>query len=385
MTKTDKVLIVRSPGWRNLDVFWELLLRMRLRLARSCSMLRHKSVLWAFLLVLLVGAALTSLLPDHRGPAEDDDRLEELVRREELDVLRREAAGGEIPAEEEEARSLNDGQFSIIIQTYNRTDILLRLLNHYQATPHLQRIVVVWNNVGVTTPQWLWDSYGPHPIPVVFKEQTTNRMRNRLQMFPEIKTDAVLMLDDDTLISVPDLSFAFSVWKQFPDKIVGFVPRKHILGPGRVFSYGSFESQNPETGGGDQYSMVLIGAAFFRRRYLQLFQDQPPDVHALVDYTQNCDDIAMNFAVALDLQKRSPVDQFCQTSGVFVKPVDFRNLENQASSGYQGMWHRPEHLLQRSYCLNKLTQIYGIMPLCFSNVMVSQFGFPNYANHKQRG
>lgn len=130
--------------------------------------------------------------------------------------------------------------------------------------------------------------------------------------------------------------------------------------------------------------MVLIGAAFFHRRYLQLFQDQPLEVHALVDETQNCDDIATNFAVALYLRKMS-TGSFNKPSGVFVKPVDLRNLEKDASSGYQGMWHRPEHLLQRSYCLNRLTQIYGFMPLRFSNLMISQFGFPSYANHKSRG
>lgn len=128
--------------------------------------------------------------------------------------------------------------------------------------------------------------------------------------------------------------------------------------------------------------MVLIGAAFFHRRYLQLFQDQPPEVHTLVDETQNCDDIAMNFAVALQLGLGSGGKG--KPSGVFVKPVDLRNLERDAKSGYLGMWHRPEHLLQRSYCLNRLAQIYGSMPLRYSNLMLCQFGFPSYANHKSR-
>lgn len=134
-----------------------------------------------------------------------------------------------------------------------------------------------------------------------------------------------------------------------------------------------------------RYSMVLIGAAFFHHRYLQLFQDQPQAVHALVDETQNCDDIAVNFAVALYLREHSKVSAVYRPAGIFVKPVDLRNLEKDAKSGYQGMWHRPEHLLQRSYCLNRLTQIYGLMPLRYSNLMVSQFGFPSYANHKSRG
>uniref|UniRef100_A0A3B4V567 Exostosin-like 2 n=1 Tax=Seriola dumerili TaxID=41447 RepID=A0A3B4V567_SERDU len=348
-----------------------------MRVPRCCIGLRRSCLVWPILLILLVGAALTALLP----PAEDQGGLDV------LGVLRRATSQKESQAQGHRVDSTEgEHKFTIIIQTYNRTDILLKLLNHYQAVPHLQRIIIVWNNIGEQTPLKLWNSLGPHPVPVVFKEQTNNRMRNRLQPFPEIDTDAVLMLDDDTLVSVPDISFAFSVWKQFPDQIVGFVPRKHVSTPGGVYSYGSFELQDPETAGGDKYSMVLIGAAFFHHRYLQLFQDQPQAVHALVDETQNCDDIAMNFAVAQYLRKHfKSISSIYKPSGVFVKPVDLRNLEKDASSGYQGMWHRPEHLLQRSYCLNRLTQIYGFMPLCFSNLMVSQFGFPSYANHKSRG
>ncbi|KAM9719320.1 exostosin-like 2 isoform 1-T1 [Menidia menidia] len=339
---------------------------MRLSRCFNLVLVRRKCIIFPILLILLVGASLTSLLPsaeEHGGAGV-------------LGVLRRATTQKRSPGDGHGFENSED-KFTIIIQTYNRTDILLKLLNHYQAVPHLQRVIVVWNNVKEQTPVKLWDSLGPHPVQVVFKEQRSNLMRNRLQPFPEIDTDAVLMLDDDTLVSVPDLIFAFSVWKQFSDQIVGFVPRKHVS-TGGVYSYGSFELQDPETAGGDRYSMVLIGAAFFHRRYLQLFQDQPQAVRDLIDETQNCDDIAVNFAVALYLKSARP-------SGVFVKPVDLRNLEKDASSGYQGMWHRPEHLLQRSYCLNKLKQIYGVMPLCYSNIMFSQFGFPNYANHKSRG
>lgn len=354
-----------------------------MRVPRGWMGLRRTYLVWPILLLLLVGAALTALLPAA------EDRGGEGV----LGVFRRGTSKREdLLTPSHHVDSTEEDRFTIIIQTYNRTDILLKLLNHYQAVPHLQQIIIVWNNVGEQTPQKLWSSLGPHPVPVVFKEQSTNRMRNRLQPFPEIDTDAVLMLDDDTLVSVPDISFAFSVWKQFPDQIVGFVPRKHVNTAGGVYSYGSFELQDPEIGGGDRYSMVLIGAAFFHSRYLQLFQDQPPAVHELVDETQNCDDIAMNFAVAVYLGKHFKSSSSSRSngntsrpSGVFVKPVDIRNLEKDASSGYVGMWHRPEHLLQRSYCLNRLAQIYGTMPLCFSNLMVCQFGFPSYANHKSRG
>ncbi|KAL4656105.1 exostosin-like 2 [Arapaima gigas] len=329
-------------------------------------------LLWGvFLMLFLMGAVLSALLPaadDHKGLGHIS--IERALRRQGGDAAPRRAANPSADS------------FTIIMQTYNRTDVLLKLLNHYQAVPHLHQIIIVWNNVGEKAPQELWDSLGPHPVPVLFKEQSVNRMRNRMQPFPELETDATLMLDDDVLISVPDISFAFSVWKQFSEQIVGFVPRKHVATASGIYSYGSFELQDPEEGGGDRYSMVLVGAAFFHRRYLELFQQQPAEVHAMVDRTQNCDDIAMNFVVATELARRD--SGRAHPAGVFVKPVDMRNLERDAGSSYVGMWHRAEHMLQRSYCINRLVQIYSGMPLHYSNLMLSQFGFPSYGNHKTR-
>lgn len=123
------------------------------------------------LVLLLVAGALTTLLPN--------------VREDKMPTSRREVKS--------QSKSTLDS-FTLIMQTYNRTDLLLRLLNHYQAVPHLHKVIVVWNNVGEKGPEELWNSLGPHPIPVIFKPQTTNRMRNRLQVFPELETSGELQL-----------------------------------------------------------------------------------------------------------------------------------------------------------------------------------------------
>ncbi|POI32213.1 hypothetical protein CIB84_004036 [Bambusicola thoracicus] len=151
-------------------------------------LLRFTSVV--IIILLLVAGALTALLPSIK-----DDKVPNFKR-----------------------ESKTQGQtaldsFTLIMQTYNRTDLLLKLLNHYQAIPHLHKVIVVWNNIGEKMPEEVWNSLGPHPVPVVFKAQSVNHMRNRLQNFPELETEAVLMIDDDTLISAHDLAFAFSVWQ----------------------------------------------------------------------------------------------------------------------------------------------------------------------------
>lgn len=122
-------------------------------------------------MLLLVAGALTNLLPNIK-----DDKM--LSSRREI---------------KPQGKSTLDS-FTVIMQTYNRTDLLLRLLNHYQAIPHLHKVIVVWNNVGEKGPDEVWNSLGPHPVPVIFKVQTTNRMRNRLQVFPEVETNGKIHL-----------------------------------------------------------------------------------------------------------------------------------------------------------------------------------------------
>uniref|UniRef100_A0A2I2Z9A4 Exostosin like glycosyltransferase 2 n=1 Tax=Gorilla gorilla gorilla TaxID=9595 RepID=A0A2I2Z9A4_GORGO len=121
------------------------------------------------LVLLLVAGALTALLPS--------------VKEDKMLMLRREIKS--------QGKSTMDS-FTLIMQTYNRTDLLLKLLNHYQAVPNLHKVIVVWNNIGEKAPDELWNSLGPHPIPVIFKQQTANRMRNRLQVFPELETNGTI-------------------------------------------------------------------------------------------------------------------------------------------------------------------------------------------------
>ena len=90
-----------------------------------------------------------------------------------------------------ENRVKYDG-FTLIIQTYRRTDLLMRLLKHYSTMPRLHKIIVVWNNVGVKPPVEDWEKHAPHPVPVVFLPQDKNTIRNRFKPFKEIETEGPL-------------------------------------------------------------------------------------------------------------------------------------------------------------------------------------------------
>lgn len=51
-----------------------------------------------------------------------------------------------------------------------------------------------------------------------------NKLSNRFYPYGEIETEAVLHIDDDIIMLTSDeVEFAFEVWREFPDRIVGKV------------------------------------------------------------------------------------------------------------------------------------------------------------------
>ena len=87
-------------------------------------------------------------------------------------------------------------RFTLILQTFNRTDILMKLLNHYSAMPNLDKIIVVWNNIEEQPPLEVWLKLSPHPVPVLFLRQDDNKMRNRLKPFKQIETKGKYCCND---------------------------------------------------------------------------------------------------------------------------------------------------------------------------------------------
>lgn len=100
-----------------------------------------------------------------------------------------------------------------------------------------------------------------------------------------------------------------------------------------VYVYGDFDMNTDTPLGGYAYSFVLIGATFFHRDYLDMFNSEevPPSVHELIDSRENCDDLAFNFMVGRHLAKTSETDQCV---GVYVSPTVTKNIENIAGKSH---------------------------------------------------
>jgi len=63
-------------------------------------------------------------------------------------------------------------------------------------------------------------------------------------------------------VSLLQINFAFSVWRSFPDRIVGYKARNHLWdGDHQQWSYTSEQSK--------EYSMVLTTSAFYHRSVLE--------------------------------------------------------------------------------------------------------------------
>lgn len=60
---------------------------------------------------------------------------------------------------------------------------------------------------------------------------------HRFHPHPLIQTDAVLSLDEDTILNTDELDFAYKVWRDFPDRIVGYPARAHYWDDTKVCSF----------------------------------------------------------------------------------------------------------------------------------------------------
>jgi len=241
-----------------------------------------------------------------------------------------------------------DHGFTAVILTYNRLDSLFLVITKVADVPSLARIVVIWNNQ--YTPPPPVDQWPRINKPLKIIQTEANLLTNRFYPYEEIETEAVLSMDDDiTMLTVDELEFGYQVWREFPDRVVGFPSRSHVWD--NVSLSWRYESEWT-----NDVSMVLTGVAFYHKywHYLYTAAPSPPAkrIKAWVDTHMNCEDIAMNFLVSNATGKPpikvAPRKKFKCSSA---------SCENQQMSSDQG------HLVERSTCINMLVEMFGYMPL----------------------
>ncbi|XP_030387094.1 exostosin-3 [Scaptodrosophila lebanonensis] len=242
-----------------------------------------------------------------------------------------EALGGNYPRE----------QFTIVILTYEREQVLMDSLGRLYGLPYLHKVVVVWNSPKPPLDDLRWPDIG---VPVAVVRAPRNSLNNRFLPFDVIETEAVLSVDDDAHLRHDEILFGFRVWREHRDRVVGFPGRYHAwdLSSNNMWHYNSNYSC--------ELSMVLTGAAFLHKYYMYLYTYHLPQaIRDKVDEYMNCEDIAMNFLVS-HITRRPPVK--VTSRWTFRCPGCPVSLSEDDT-----------HFQERHKCINFFSQVFGYTPL----------------------
>ncbi|KAF0306498.1 Exostosin-2 [Amphibalanus amphitrite] len=235
--------------------------------------------------------------------------------------------------------------FTAVILTYDRLDSLYQIIEKVALAPSLTKVLVVWNNQKKEPPPAsLWPTI-TKPLKVI--RTAANRLSNRFYPYAEIETECVLALDDDiTMLTVDELEFGYQVWREYPDRIVGFPSRNHVWN--NVTGRWGYDSEWTS-----ELSMVLTGAAFYHKYWNYRYTSSlPAGVKDWVDDNMNCEDIAMNFLVA-NITGKAPIKVAARKK--------FKCTSADCSGG--DLSANQSHFIERSVCIQQFVSAFGGMPL----------------------
>uniref|UniRef100_A0A1L8E1L1 Putative glycosyl transferase family 64 domain protein n=1 Tax=Nyssomyia neivai TaxID=330878 RepID=A0A1L8E1L1_9DIPT len=227
---------------------------------------------------------------------------------------------------------------------------LYRLVKSITRSLFVDGIIILWASDRPIPTRKRWPSMGHISLNIIQSNTNEERTSISQRFYPHhlIKTDAILSLDEDAILNTEELDFAYRVWRDFPDRIVGYPARAHYWDDGKnAWGYTSKWT--------NYYSIVLTGAAFYHRYYNYLYTNWLSLLLLkTVQQSSNCEDILMNFLIS-HVTRKPPI-KVTQRKG-------YKDRESGRSP-----WNDPDHFIQRQSCLNTFAAVFGYMPLLRSNL-----------------
>ena len=157
--------------------------------------------------------------------------------------------------------------FTAVILTYDREKSLFQVIKRISQVESLVRILVIWNHQSKSPPPA--ESWPRINKPLKVIQTSSNKLSNRFYPYDEIETECVLSLDDDiSMLTVDELEFGYQVWREFPDRIVGFPPRTHVYD--NVTGQYKYESEWV-----NDVSLVLTGVSFYHKFWHYTYTASP--------------------------------------------------------------------------------------------------------------
>ncbi|XP_063970876.1 exostosin-2-like [Lytechinus pictus] len=234
--------------------------------------------------------------------------------------------------------------FTAVVLTYDREQSLFEIIKQISQTPSLSKVLVVWNHQEKTPPPAeRWPKINK-PLKVVQTKE--NKLSNRFYPYDEIETECILAIDDDIIMLTPDeLEFGYGVWREFPDRLVGFPSRLHLWDE----AHGKWKYESEWM---NDHSMVLTGAAFYHKYFSYAYTHKmSPHIKTWVDAHMNCEDIAMNFLIA-NITGKAPM-----------KVTPRKKFKCPECTSVEMISADLNHMVERSECIMEFEKEYGMMPL----------------------
>lgn len=224
----------------------------------------------------------------------------------------------------------------------------------------------MWSNDKRTPSRW-----PPIPAKVALhvlqstSDPSKPSISQRFYPHPLIQTAAVLSLDEDTMLTTDEVDFAFQVWKQFPDRIVGYPARSHYWDDAK----GSWGYTSKWT---NDYSIVLTGAAFYHRYY---------NVCTPSGWVLYC---TKRWSRVRTARTSSWTSWSLTWRRPPIKVTQRKQYKEQPLAGSSSPWNDPDHFIQRQTCLNTFAVVFGYMPLLRSNLRLDPVLFKDSVSNLRK-
>ncbi|KZV29455.1 hypothetical protein F511_03740 [Dorcoceras hygrometricum] len=255
-------------------------------------------------------------------------------------------------------KAIRSDQLTVVINGYSeqRIPLLQSIAATYSAAPQVAGVVILWCNPS-TSPRTL--SRLSQNVSAFVHRSPSRSLNSRFYPWEIINTRAVLICDDDIVADTASVFFAFAVWKSDPDRVVGFFARSHAYD---IVSRSWIYTMERE-----KYSIILTKFMILDIKYLEIYScsEEYATARQVVDKTNNCEDILMNFVVADEIG-RGPLMVGAKGGGIR-DHGDSRNEDVSGGVAEVGLSsRRVEHRKRRGECLREFHRILGRMPLKYS-------------------
>eukprot|EP00747_Dinoflagellata_sp_TGD_P183104 gnl/TRDRNA2_/TRDRNA2_37794_c0_seq1.p1 gnl/TRDRNA2_/TRDRNA2_37794_c0~~gnl/TRDRNA2_/TRDRNA2_37794_c0_seq1.p1 ORF type:complete len:555 (-),score=74.95 gnl/TRDRNA2_/TRDRNA2_37794_c0_seq1:65-1729(-) len=280
-------------------------------------------------------------------------------------------------------KTWGEANVTVVLMAFKNQENILAQACHYATMKNLvSEVLLVWNNPNLALDMLRAPCSGPALAVIRPLSMQHNTLLNRYNIYNHVSTEAVLLLDDDVMISSEhELKEIYNLWADHPRQVTGIWPRcirkRHdeiqddgsptwkygwdvhqqwwrwdFIDPIMIWFTRVFEDATC----GITYQLTIGRANMVHRNYLQLFMARQPKaiMEHIFQSHPTCEDIALHFVVSN------------QTGLPPVVPDDEVNWLDAPRDGvgrHEGMSVTAGWADERSACVNEFARIYGEMPL----------------------